>query len=69
VKFIARLLFRKFLGRETADAFNRYGIVLERQFERPSAVFVVGVIHVGGDGAVGNLHRVDVIRISKLQLS
>ena len=68
LEFVVHLFFSEFLGRETTDTLNRYGIILERQFERPRTVFVVGVLHVAGDGAVGNTHRVDVIRISRLQL-
>jgi hypothetical protein len=61
VEFVVHLFFRKFLGREITDALNRYGIILERQFERPGAVFVVGVLHVGGYGTVANGHGVDII--------
>jgi hypothetical protein len=36
LKFVVHLLFREFFGREITDAFNRDGIILERQFERSS---------------------------------
>jgi len=65
VKFVVHLLFREFLGREIAGAFNRDRIFVERQFERPGAVFVVGVLDVGGDCAVADVHGVDIIKISR----
>ena len=64
LKFIVHLLFREFLGREIAGAFNRDRIILDRQFERPGAVFVLGVLHVAGDSPVGNIHGVDVVNIA-----
>ncbi len=64
VKLIVHLLLRKFLAREITHALNRDRIILECQFERPGAVFVLGVLHVAGDGPVGNIHGVDVINIA-----
>jgi len=64
VKFIGHLFLREFLRLEVRRTFNRHRIILERQFERPSAVFVVGVLHVGGDGAVGDIHGVDSIKVA-----
>jgi hypothetical protein len=41
LKLVVHLFFGEFFGRETADAFNRLRIILERQQpERPGAVFV-----------------------------
>jgi len=60
LKFVAYLLFREFPGREITDALNRGRIIFKRQFERPSAVFVLGVLYVGGYGPVADMHGVDV---------
>jgi hypothetical protein len=68
LKFISSPLFREFLGREITHALNRDRIILECQFERPSAVFVLGVLHAAGDSPVANCHGVDIIKISRLQL-
>jgi hypothetical protein len=63
LKFVRHLLFGEFFGREVSDALDRHGIILERQAERPGAVLVADVLHVTGDGAVGDLHGVDIIKI------
>ncbi len=63
MKFIVHLFFREFLGREIAGAFNRDRIIFDRQFERPSAIFVVDILHLTADGPVGNIHGVDVINL------
>jgi hypothetical protein len=41
LKFVGHLFFGEFFGREATDTLNRDGIILERQPERPSAVFVL----------------------------
>ena len=64
LKFIFHLLFREFLTRKTASAFNRDGIIFKRQFERPSTVVVSSVLHVAGYGPVANVHGVDITRIT-----
>jgi hypothetical protein len=69
LEFVAHLFFSEFFGREISDAFNRHGVILERQPELSTTVFVVGVFHVGGDGAVGDVHRVDVINVGLSEAS
>jgi hypothetical protein len=66
LKFVVHLLLREFLRRKITHAFNRDGIILERQFERPGAVFVIGELHVGGHGPVANGHGVDITKIGRL---
>jgi hypothetical protein len=66
LKLVVQLFFGEFFGREISDAFSRHGIILECQFERPGAVFVVGLLHVGGDGAVRDVHSGDNIKIGTL---
>ena len=60
LEFIVHLILREFLGGEISDTLNRDRIILERQPERPRAVFVVGVLHVGGDCPIANVHGFDV---------
>jgi hypothetical protein len=67
LELIVHLFFREFLGGKISHALNRDRIILECQFERPGSVFVFGVFHVAGDGTVGDVHGVDIIKISKLQ--
>jgi hypothetical protein len=66
LEFVVDLFFREFLGREITHTLNWDRIILEHQFERPGAVFVVGVLHVGGYGPIGDIHGVDNINISGL---
>jgi hypothetical protein len=63
------LLLREFLGRKIIHAFDWDRIILERQFERPSTVFVVCELHLGGYGSVANVHGVDIIKISAAKRS
>ena len=63
LKFVVHLVFREFLGREIRRNLNRGRIILESQVERPSAVFVFGVLHVAGYRPVGNIHGADIIKI------
>src|ERR1700677_2524976 len=59
LQFVVHLFFREFLGREISHALNRNRVILQRQFERPGAVFVFGVLYL----AVADTHGVDIIKI------
>ena len=63
LEFIVHLFLRQFLGGQITDTLNRDRIILDCQFERPGAIFVLGVLHVAGDSPIGNIHGVDVINI------
>ena len=61
IQQVVHLFFSKLLGRKVPVALNRNGIAIQRQPERPRAIFVLGVLYVARYHALADFHWIFIL--------